>query len=162
MRALYESLQDHIYNVMPEIKWIDLWNNQLNNLDQEDPIPFPAAFIEFTPIAWTRMIGCKKAELIIRIHLVQESYASSYKGSATQSQALEILDNSDILDTLLEDYSGQNCTPMIGSNMEIDVNHDMLIDTILDFTTSYTKVIAKKKVRLEVTPAIKFKATIKV
>lgn len=158
MKDLYTAIQDHIYNSIPEVQWIDLWNNQLNNMDKEDPIPFPAAFVEFAPISWTRMVNSKKAQMIIRIHFVQECYASSFKGSANQAQALQILDNSDILDSLLEDFSADNCSPFTGTGMELDINHDMLIDTILEYQVNYTKVLGRKKVT--VSPVLKVTATI--
>jgi len=45
-KDLYIELADKI-NQIEAVRWIDLWHNQVNFLEEEHPFPTPAVFLSF-------------------------------------------------------------------------------------------------------------------
>lgn len=56
------------------IKHIDLWNRNVEFMDQEDAWPRPAVFVEFEPIQWYQLVtGVEyRAEARVRLHIVTD------------------------------------------------------------------------------------------
>ena len=56
-RMLYLGLTERLKelkeeNGNPVIRHIDLWNEQVEFIEQEEPFDTPAVFIEFRPVQW--------------------------------------------------------------------------------------------------------------
>lgn len=66
-KELYKAIADRLFLIasdgsmidpeaeeQPErlIKYVDLWNHNVEFLDEEQPWARPAVFVEFTPIVW--------------------------------------------------------------------------------------------------------------
>lgn len=159
MKTLFLNLQDFITLNLPNVAHIDLWNNQLSNLDVENPIAWPAVFVEYMPVTWTRQMGAKKGDLSVKIHFVQETYCSTFAGSVNQTDALSILDRAEEVEDMLEDFAGESASAFVGVSTEVDNNHDMLIDTIIEYSTTITRSIGKRRL-VQVSPDLKIIADI--
>lgn len=66
---LYQALKEKLGEI-EEIKHIDLWNNNIAFLEEEQPWPRPAVFIQFMPIAWNVMKDAFRGRGELRIHTV--------------------------------------------------------------------------------------------
>lgn len=78
LELLYKGIVDHIREHMPEILWIDLYNEQYLTLQEQDPPIFPAIFIEWGTIPWTQLgQKCMEADTVITLHYCTENCASS-------------------------------------------------------------------------------------
>lgn len=160
MTTIFLELQQMLELKMPGMAHYDLWNNQLANLDQENPFATPAVFVEFAPITWTRLMGAKRGACTIRLHLVQETYCSTAKGSFNQTEGLQLLTRAEEFEDLIEDFAGSNFTALVCGNTEVDNDHDMLTDTVSEFTTTVTRCLNKRKT-ITVTPGLKLDAELK-
>ena len=75
-KFLYLSLIDRLKQLTdktgdPAIKTFDLWNEQVDFIEQEEVFDTPAAFIEFMPVKWGNLGGAtQRAEVTIRLHIV--------------------------------------------------------------------------------------------
>ena len=78
IRYLYLALEEKLLaitdeqeNPQPIFKHCDLWNRQVEFLEQETPFQTPAVFVEFTNIEW-RTLGqhVQEADLTVRLHIV--------------------------------------------------------------------------------------------
>ena len=77
----------------PFFKHFDLWNQQVEFLEQETPFNTPAVFVEFDPIAWkTTGNKIQEAEVTVKLHIVTRWYANTPANtpSAQRIQALDI------------------------------------------------------------------------
>lgn len=66
-----------------EVKHIDLWNHNVEFLEQEDAWPMPALFVEFGAISWEPVSGLHlRGTGEVRLHLVtnwsEGGYASAF------------------------------------------------------------------------------------
>jgi hypothetical protein len=65
---------------------IDVWNNQYFALEDEQPFPVPAVFIEFQPITMRLMgRGRCEAEVIFNLHIIADSRSGEYADSSIQA-----------------------------------------------------------------------------
>ncbi len=89
---LYLEIAKKIKDNISQIKWTDLWHNQVGYLENEHPFPTPAIFIAFR-ILNTEDLGEKVQNLQIQIDLYYffETFSETYNGAYNQTDALEYL-----------------------------------------------------------------------
>ena len=76
------------------IKHIDLWNHNVEFIEQEENWERPAVFVEFCPIQWNAIVpGVEyRAEPLIKLHIVTDWEGSSAEGSELQEDALKVFE----------------------------------------------------------------------
>lgn len=118
-KDLYVELAELLAEKIPAVKWIDLWNNQVDFLEDEHPFQSPAIFLSF------RFIDTEdKGELVQDVRLqvdaytFYETFADTFKGSYNQQSALEFLDILNNVYSVLHGSNGENYSTMrrIGFN----------------------------------------------
>lgn len=120
-------------------KHFDLWNEQVEFLEDETPFETPAVFVEFRTINWGDTIQkVQRGTVPIRLHIVTEWKGASNDGSIYQEKALERLDLVDGLAEHLYDWksgnSGINIQRMQRNVSYTNHNHGELVEDIEDFT----------------------------
>jgi hypothetical protein len=81
------DMDDELY--LRAIKHIDLWNHNVEFLDQEVPWARPAVFIEFVPFKWAQIVpGVEyRAQPLINLHVVTD-----WTGADTDAGHFRLLD----------------------------------------------------------------------
>ena len=112
-KDLYQELCTLLSEKIPQIKWFDLWHNQVNFLAEEHPFPTPAIFFAFR-INDTNDVGEKVQHvgLQIMIYVYYETFADTYKDSWNKESALAFLDILNQLQAALHGTSGENYSEM--------------------------------------------------
>lgn len=110
--ALYLEISGKIDGI-PEIKWIDLWHNQVGFLQDEHPFPTPACFLGFRSNQM-KDTGRKVQQVVLQmdVYLFYESFADTYRGSVNQESALGFLNSFNNINALLHGSSGDNYSSM--------------------------------------------------
>lgn len=110
---LYQEIADKITANVPKVKWVDLWNSQVYNLESEHPFPAPAVFLAFRSNQM-KDIGIKAQEVTgqLDVFLFYETFADTYKGSYNQEEALEFLETMDCINKILHSSSGKSYSSM--------------------------------------------------
>ena len=138
--ALVAKLKEYIHSDgTPIIRHYDLWNRQVEFLDDETPFALPAIFIEFPRVEWaTPTQSIQRATVPIVLHVVSQYSGSESDGSRYQANALERLN---IVDGLAEHlynwrFTGDGFSVQQTSRTASDTNHDHgeLIEDIESFT----------------------------
>lgn len=111
-KELYKELAEKL-STIDTVKWIDLWNSQVYNLENEHPFPAPAIFISFRGTG-TKDMGLKVQEvnLQVDVFIFWETFLDTFKGAYNQDEALEYLDTIDQVNKLLHASSGTNYSNM--------------------------------------------------
>lgn len=98
-RELFSALADALKSVEVDgqrlVQHIDLWNQNVEFIDQEEAWPRPAVFIEFGQANYRPLAGSHNsvtAELVVTLHIVTDWKGSTADGSAQQDDALAVLD----------------------------------------------------------------------
>ena len=132
-KELYTMLCEKLKTVgNGAIKYIDLWNHNVEFIELEEPFERPAVFVEFAPIQWNAIQnGVEyRAEPIVNLHVVTDWVGSAAADSEFREKSLEVFD-------LLEDIH-QTLTCMEGETfMAFDLvqsqtnhNHEDILENI--------------------------------
>lgn len=118
IRYLYLALEEKLLaitdeqeNPQPIFKHCDLWNRQVEFMEQETPFETPAVFVEFTNIEW-RTLGqhVQDADLTVRLHIVTPWYANTASNVIDSDVRATALAYLDIPTVLFRQLHGQHGT----------------------------------------------------
>lgn len=72
-KLIYDGICEQL-KCIPEVKHIDLWNQNVQFIEQESPWQRPAIFVEFLPIKWGANVPARSyhARVKIILHVVQD------------------------------------------------------------------------------------------
>lgn len=153
-KFLYLSLIERLKQLKdetgaPVIKTFDLWNEQIEFIEQEEVFGTPAAFIEFLPMKWVNLGGnAQQADITLRLHIVTTWNGSARDGSSFQQQTLQRFDLLDTIDRCLSNLQGDNGTVRFcmfcRSGSSTNHNHEDLIEDITDYTCRVVDTIRTK------------------
>ena len=121
------------------IKSFDLWNEQVDFIEEEEPFDTPAIFIEFLPMEWKMLGGrVQQADVSVRLHVVTPWAGSGSDGSLYQEQALQRFDLLEQVNTCLFNYEkrserGDFCM-FRRTASATNHNHGELVEDIETFT----------------------------
>ncbi len=115
-----------------EIKHIDLWNQNVEFIEQDTPWERPAVFVEICPITWSQIVGSRtmRGSALLKLHIVTDWTGSAAEGSADQEQALEMLDYSKEIQKALEGMSGKGYDSLALTETHTNHNHEELVESI--------------------------------
>ena len=110
---LYVELAERISEKMPQIKWVDLWHNQVGFLADEHPFSTPAVFIAFRSNQ-TQDAGelMQIVDLQVDFYIYYETFLDTFAGAYNQSGALEFTKSLDALFGIFHGSTGRNYSNM--------------------------------------------------
>jgi|GEM_PF-4630913 len=127
LKGLYEVIMDRIQQQCPEVKYIDLFNDQFNYEQEEDAFNTPAVLVEFAPFE-TRSLseGRQDMEIPFILHVGTEQYeeASSREELSHRTRALEHLNTIDSVSKALHRFGKGIGGDIVRTGFETDVNHN--------------------------------------
>lgn len=113
------------------IKYVDLWNHNVEFLDQEQPWERPAVFVEFAPIVWELVKpGEYRAKPVINLHVVTDWAGDASSASELQEEALSVLDYSAIIHRALCGLEGEHFGRFDLIETHTNHNHDELVESV--------------------------------
>ncbi len=126
------------------IKHIDLWNHNVEFIEQEEQWERPAVFVEFQPIQWNAIQpGAEyRAEPLVSLHVVTDWQGSSASGSVFMEESLAVFDLLEEIHKALSCMEGETFLEfdLVGSST--NHNHDEIIENIETY-----KCVAIKSLR---------------
>ena len=78
-KELFEAIKAKIESTLPEILHVDLWNHNVEYIEEETPWARPAVFVEFGAISWQPLQGGgRRGSGVVRLHLVTDWAEGEY------------------------------------------------------------------------------------
>ena len=134
-------MRKELYNMLCEklkevgdgaIKYVDLWNHNVQFIEQEEQWERPAVFVEFVPIQWKAIVpGVEyRAEATVNLHVVTDWQGSSSADSEFREKSLEVFDLLDAIHRAVVGMEGETfkAFDLIGSTT--NHNHDEIIENV--------------------------------
>lgn len=125
-------------------KSFDLWNQNVEFMEEDEPFDRPAVFIEFDPINW-QALGGKNQEAVatVRLHIVTDWHANTADNVASEyrTQALAYLDAPSYVLKAMQGLVIQPTAAMRCSNTWtrtqsiVNHNHERYVDSVEVYTT---------------------------
>lgn len=146
-KELYKAIADRLFLIasdgsmidpeakeQPErlIKYVDLWNHNVEFLDEEQPWARPAVFVEFTPIVWDVIKpGMEyRSKPVVNLHIVTDWAGDASAGSELQDDALKVLDYSGIIHKALQGLEGEHFNRFDLAETHTNHNHEEIVESI--------------------------------
>lgn len=105
----YKEIALILTNEVTELKWVDMWHNQINFLEEEYAFPFPAVFLSFRAGDMDDIgNGDQNINTFIDVYLAFETLADTYQGAFNQQSALEFGDILQKIHQTLHTRQGDN------------------------------------------------------
>lgn len=141
-KQLYLDIKNALKSIVdsednPVFKHFDLWNQQVEFLEEETPFERPAVFIELSPLAWNQ-VGLKKqeAELQVKIHIVTDWWAQTHDSSPVEDEMLAYLDIADVVVRKLNNFAASSGNTFMRIRSETNHNHERVVDSVEVFKCS--------------------------
>lgn len=142
LSRLYETADGrHVYvdegEAVPEgaqrlVKHIDLWNHNVEFIEQEENWERPAVFVEFVPIRWNAIQpGVEyRAEAQVNLHVVTDWQGSTSQGSELREDGLRVFDLLDTIHRGLACAEGETFMELDLIGSQTNHNHEEIIENI--------------------------------
>ena len=143
-KELYELLIGRLQGVRSgAIKHIDLWNHNVEFIEQEDQWERPAVFVEFHPIQWRRVKTGSDivytSHARVSLHVVTDWHGSSSAVSSFRSESLSYFDLLDDIHSALRGMNGLHFNSFDLVESQTSHNHEELLESI----ETYQCVVSK-------------------
>lgn len=132
-KELYDLLCKELKEVGDGIiRHIDLWNHNVEFIEQEENWARPAVFVEFCPIRWKAIVsGVEyRAEPEVRLHIVTDWKGSASEGSSFKEEALEVFDLPELIHERLNCMEGETFKVFDLVESQTNHNHEDIVDNI--------------------------------
>ena len=133
---IYKAICNRLTAQVPDIKHIDLWNNNIAVLSGGAVWPRPAVFVEFETIEWRQQQNrARMADIAVRLHIVTD--AVSYNGSTDpkQDSALAFLDLINKVNAAMQGLRGDNFAGFMLTTSATNHDHAELIESVERYIT---------------------------
>ncbi|MDD3688231.1 MAG: hypothetical protein PHE56_15900 [Bacteroidales bacterium] len=130
----------------PAIKHFDLWNNQLETIEEECPFNLPAVFIEFAPIMWRHNLqGVREAEITVNLHILMREIAPTKDGNQYEDQAFAFLELPDAVNKALHGLTGTGFDALTSKQSITDHYFSEIMHLQESFSCHVSDTSAKKE-----------------
>ncbi len=129
-KNLYKDLCKKLQNL--GIKHVDLWNRNIEFIEQEESWERPAVFIEFGTISWQILTRgtVQKGEGTLKLHIITDWKGSTAFGSAFMDEALEYLDYSTKIQESLQGLKGKGYYGLYLQETYTNHDHEDIIESV--------------------------------
>ena len=132
-KELYNKLCQQLKTVGDgAIKHIDLWNQNVQYIEQEENWARPAVFVEFCPVTWNVIArGVEyRADPLIKLHIVTDWEGSAAEGSEFKEEALNVFDLSDMIHKAVCCMKGDTFTRFDLVESDTNHNHEDILENV--------------------------------
>lgn len=115
--------------VNPVIRHIDLWNRNVEFIEEETPWPRPAVFIEICPIRWKPIVAGReyRAEPQLKFHIVTD-WADAVSDEI--DGAISMLDLPEHIHDALAGLEGDSFMELSLAESDTNHNHEDIVENI--------------------------------
>jgi hypothetical protein len=139
---IYKAIADKLAALQNEegeyiLKHIDLWNQNVEFLEQEQPWNTPACFIEIPPFTWNQLGNkAQQADIVVRLHIVTRWAAPTIHDGEYTATGLHYLAIPDYIFDTLHGCQIDGMQTLQRTNSEPNHNHGEVIDSVEVYLTS--------------------------
>ena len=128
-KELYNAVKAKLTSCVPELRHMDLWNHNVEFIEQEDGWARPAVFVEFGRIEWSPYQGGSyRGRGSVMIHLVTDWAEGGYATAFDLSRKVH---------AALEGLCGEGFNGMALSATDTNHNHEEILESIDSYAVRY-------------------------
>ena len=136
IKTLFQSICEQIKSEVPDIQFLDLWNDNVQNLAGGALWPTPAVFVEFEQIEWKQQgRHGRMGNVAVRLHIVTREVQHNGSEDSRIDEALQRFDLIRQVNTAMQTLSGQGFTTFMLTTTATNHNHSELIEDVQRYVT---------------------------
>ena len=130
-KELYKALCERLKSI-GEIKHIDLWNRNVEFIEQDTLWERPAVFIEICPITWEQTLGGKlqRGSGLVKLHIVTDWKGSAADSSPYQEESLAVFDYSQKIQSVIDGLTGEKFHALHLAETYTNHDHEEIVESI--------------------------------
>lgn len=131
-KHLYQDLV-RILKEIPEIQHVDLWNRNVEFIEEDEAFPMPAVFVELGQIDWSPMSGTVlhwRGSGTVNLHIVTEWNGKAEPGTDEMEQNLLGWQIAERIHHDLEGRCGWGYDSMCAMSTITNHDHEDIVDNI--------------------------------
>lgn len=114
------------------VKHVDLWNHNVEFIEQEEAWDRPAVFVEFAPIEWRADKGGYHTQGTLRLHIVTDWVGPLSQGD----ESLDVFDLCETVCRAVVGLSGEHFGALRLEGSDTNHNHEDIVESIEHFAYS--------------------------
>lgn len=128
---MYVALQEALLSI-EDVQYVDLWNHNVEYIEQEESWARPAVFVEFGAIQWKAwQIGVEyRSEPLVRLHVVTDWVGSSSSDSEQMAESLKVFDLLDKIHKKLVGLEGETFAELDLVESQTCHDHEDILENI--------------------------------
>ena len=128
-KELYNAIKAKLTAEVPKVAHVDLWNHNVEFIEQEEGWERPAVFVEFGPIAWEPNVGGGyRGKGTVRLHVVTDWTEGG------QGAAWELIGR---IRSTMESVEGFGFHGLALAETETNHNHEEILESIEVYAVRY-------------------------
>lgn len=136
-KQIFQAICTRLTERVPEIQFIDLWNNNVAALNGGAVWPIPAVFVEFEVIEWRQQNnGARRGDVPVRLHIVTRTIATHGHNDPKMPDALVFLDLIERINTAMQGLRGDNFSGFQLTASATNHDHAELLESVERYVTS--------------------------
>lgn len=136
-KQIFQAICTRLTERVPEIQFIDLWNNNVAALNGGAVWPIPAVFVEFEVIEWRQQNnGARRGDVPVRLHIVTRTIATHGHNDPKMPDALAFLDLIERINTAMQGLRGDNFSGFQLTASATNHDHAELLESVERYVTS--------------------------
>lgn len=133
---------------IPGIKFVDLWNNQVQTLNGGSAFQFNAVFIEFEAVEWKQQnMGARRGALAVRLHVVTRAVPTHGHTDPKIGEALAVFDLLDEINAAMQDLRGDNFSGFMLTTSATNHDHAEIVENVERYVCGVQDITAMRPVR---------------
>lgn len=135
-KRIFQAIAERVAKRVPEVRFIDLWNDNIAALGGGAVWPTPAVFVEFETIEWGQLgNAARAADVGVRLHIVTRAVLTNGHTDKRQDEALAYLDLIDRVNAAMQGLSGENFSAFMLTTSATNHEHAELIESVERYVT---------------------------
>lgn len=145
-KQIFQAICARLAERVPDIQFMDLWNNNVQTLNGGALWPTPAVFVEFEPIEWRQQgNGSRRGDVAVRLHIVTRAVATHGAKDSKMSDALGFLDLIDRINAAMQGLRGDNFSGFQLTTSATNHDHAELMESVERYVTGAQDITAMPK-----------------
>lgn len=157
-KQIFQAICTRLGERVPEIKFMDLWNNNVQALNGGAVWPLPAVFVEFETIEWRQQNnGARRGDVAVRLHLVTRAVSTHGTSDPNMPDALGFLDLIDRVNAAMQGLRGDNFSGFQLTTSATNHDHAELMESVERYITGAqdTTAVPKTSQAAGIAPALR-------
>lgn len=136
-KQIFTAICKRLAEKIPELRFIDIWNNNVTLLNGGATWPLPAVFVEFETIEWRQQNNAaRRGEVAIRLHIITRAVTTHGHTDSKQTEALAFFDLIDRVNAAMQGLRGDNFAGFMLTTSATNHDHAELLESVERYVTS--------------------------